>query len=95
MVDPALLKSLSEQYARRAREFSDSVALLGRHNSIGPDVLKLFKKIKRQRELCRAAEKKLERYIQQDVEDSKAVRLNKHRSNPLTFTAGASTEMSP
>ena len=35
-------------YARRAREFSDLVALLGRHNSIGPEVLKLFKKIKRQ-----------------------------------------------
>jgi len=63
-----MLKSLSEQYARRAREFSDAVALLGRHDSVGPDVLKLFKKIKRQRQLCGYAEEKLERYIQQEID---------------------------
>ena len=72
MVEPMLLKSLSEQYARRAREFSDAVALLGRHNSVGPEVLKLFKKIKRQRELCGDAEQKLERYMQQGIADSGA-----------------------
>jgi hypothetical protein len=63
-----LLKSLSEQYARQAREFADAVALLGRHNSVGPEVLKLCKKIKRQRELCGDAEKKLERYLRQEIE---------------------------
>ena len=67
-----MLKSLSEQYARRARDFSDSVALLGHHNSVGPEILKLFKKIKRQRELCHDAEEKLERYIKQEAEDSEA-----------------------
>ena len=67
-----MLKSLSEQYARRARDFSDSVALLGRHNSVGPGILKLFKKIKRQRELCGDAEEKLELYMKQETEDSKA-----------------------
>jgi hypothetical protein len=88
VVEPIFLKSLSEQYARRAREFSDSVALLGRHDSLGPEILKLFKKIKRQRELCSDAEQKLERYIQQDIEDPEAARLNaKHRSKQLTFTA--------
>jgi hypothetical protein len=65
-----LLKSLSEQYASRAREFSDSVALLGRHNSVGPEVLKLFKKIKRQRGLCADTEEKLQRYLQQEIVDS-------------------------
>ena len=65
-----MLKSLSEQYARRAREFADAVALLGRHNSVGPEVLKLCKKIKRQRELCDDAEKQLERFIKQEIEDS-------------------------
>jgi len=64
-----MLKSLSEQYARRAREFSDAVALLGRHESVGPDVLKLFKKIKRQHQLCGDAEGKLERYIHQEIDD--------------------------
>jgi hypothetical protein len=70
VVEPILLKSLSEQYARRAREFSDAVALLGRHNSAGPEVLKLFKKIQRRHELCSDAEEKLERYIQQEIVDS-------------------------
>ena len=65
-----MLSSLSEQYARRAREFSDSVALLGRHNSLGPEVLKLFKEIKRQRELGGDAEEKLERYLQQEISAS-------------------------
>jgi hypothetical protein len=68
----SLLKSLSEQYARQAREFSDVVALLGRHNSVGPEVLKLFKKIRRQRELCGSVEEQLERYIQQETEDPEA-----------------------
>jgi hypothetical protein len=67
-----LLKSLSEQYARRAREFADAVALLGRHNSVGPEVLKLCKKIKRQHQLCGDAEKKFERYIQHEIEDPEA-----------------------
>ena len=67
-----MLKSLSEQYARRAREFADAVALLGRHNSVGPEVLKLCKKIKRQRELCGDAERQLERFIQQEIEGSEA-----------------------
>ena len=65
-----MLKSLSEQYARRAREFSDSVALLGRHNSVGPKVLKIFKKIKLRRSLCGDAEEKLQRYLQQEIVDS-------------------------
>lgn len=97
MVEPTLLKSLSEQYARRAREFSDSVALLGRHDSFGRELLRLFKKIKRQHELCSNAEAKLERYIHQDIEDPEAARLNddQHRSKPLAFTAGASAEIGP
>lgn len=65
-----MLRSLSEQYAGRAREFSDSVALLGRHSSVGPEMLKLFEKIKRQRQLCGDAEEKLERYLQQEIADS-------------------------
>ena len=80
MIEPVLLKSLSEQYARRAREFSDSVALLGRHNSVGPEVLQLFKKIKHQRELCGDAEEKLERYIQTDIEDAEAEGVAQRRA---------------
>jgi hypothetical protein len=68
-----VLKSLSEQYALRAREFSDTVVLLGRHKSFGPEVLKLFRKIKRQHELCGDVEAKLARYIQQEVEAAESI----------------------
>jgi hypothetical protein len=48
------------------------VALLGRYNHVGPEVLKLFKKIKRQRALCGDVEEKFERYIQEENENPKA-----------------------
>jgi len=67
-----LLKSLSEQYARRAREFSDTVALLGRHDRMGPEVLGLFKQIQRKRALCCDAEQKFARFIQLENENSKS-----------------------
>jgi hypothetical protein len=58
-------RSLSEEYARRARKFSETVARLGEHNEITPEVLKLFQEIKRQRALCSDAEEKFERYLRQ------------------------------
>jgi hypothetical protein len=64
-----MLRSLSEQYARRAR-LSDAVALLGRHEEIGPE-LGLVKRITRLRELCGEAEAKLARYIQQENREAK------------------------
>jgi hypothetical protein len=67
-----LLKSLSEKYARRAREFSDTVALLGQHGEVTPEFLMLFQEIKRQRALCRDAEEKFERYLQQEGDNPKA-----------------------
>jgi hypothetical protein len=67
-----LLKLLSEKYARRAREFSDTVALLGEHEEVTPEVLELFQEIKRQRALCRDAEEKFERYLQQESANAKA-----------------------
>jgi hypothetical protein len=67
-----LLKSLSEKYARRAREFSDTVALLGQHDEVTPEFVQLFREIKRQRALCRAAEEKFERYLQQESDHPKA-----------------------
>jgi hypothetical protein len=67
-----LLKSLSEKYARRAREFSDTVALLGQHNEVTPEFVQLFREIKRQRGLCRDAEEKFERYLQQESDKPKA-----------------------
>jgi hypothetical protein len=67
-----VLKSLSEKYARRAREFSDKVALLGQHNEVTPEFVQLFREIKRQRALCRDAEEKFERYLQHESDNAKA-----------------------
>jgi hypothetical protein len=58
-----LLKSLSEKYARRAREFSDTVALLGHHGEVTPEFLEIFKKIKHRRALCADAEEEIEQYL--------------------------------
>jgi hypothetical protein len=65
-----VLKSLSEKYARRAREFSDAVALLGQHNEVTPEVVQLFREIKRQRALCRDTEEKFE-LLHQDSDHPK------------------------
>ena len=67
-----MLKSLSEQYACRAREFSDTVARLAPHKDISPEVLGLLREIKRRHELCCDAEQRLERYVQQDDDESDA-----------------------
>ncbi|HKE21508.1 MAG TPA: hypothetical protein VKB88_03900 [Bryobacteraceae bacterium] len=61
-----MLRSLSEQYARRARELSDTVARLGRHEEVGPELVGLLKRITQLRELCGEAEAKLARYVQQE-----------------------------
>jgi hypothetical protein len=67
-----VLKSLSEKYARRAREFSDTVALLGQHNEVTPEFVQLFREIKQQRALCRDAEEKFERHLQHELDNAKA-----------------------
>ena len=69
-----MLKSLTERYSCRAREFADTVALLGSHHTVGPEVLKLFKEIQRKRLLCIDAEMKLGRYLQSEDDESKAAR---------------------
>jgi hypothetical protein len=66
-----MLKSRSEKYARRAREFSDTVALLGQHGEVTPEFLKLFSEIRRQRTLCRDAEEKFEQYLRQERDNPK------------------------
>jgi hypothetical protein len=48
------------------RQLSDTVALLGNYDHIGPEVPNLFKEIQRLRALCSDAEEKLERYLRQE-----------------------------
>jgi len=56
---------LTELYARRAREFSDAVALLGHYRDIGPEIVPLMQEIRRRRGLCFEAAEALERYVQE------------------------------
>ena len=58
-----MVRKLVELYALRAREFSDGVACLGRHDQIGPEFLGLIDEIKRRRGLCDTAAAELDRYL--------------------------------
>ena len=61
-----MLRSLSEQFARRAREFSDAVAKLGQHRRNCPELALLVEDIKQKLRLCEQCEKTLERYLKDD-----------------------------
>ena len=54
-----------ELYALRAREFSDAVAGLGRHQQIERELLVLLQEIKRLRALCDEAAAELDRQTSQ------------------------------
>ena len=60
-----MVRKLVELYALRAREFSDAVARLGRHQQIGPETFGLIQELERLRGLCDAAAAELDRYISQ------------------------------
>jgi hypothetical protein len=68
-----VLKSLTEKYARRAREFSDTVALLGHHTEVTPEFIELFKMIRQRRALCGNAENEIEQYLQAEESGRGAV----------------------
>jgi hypothetical protein len=60
-----LRRQVIERYAIRAREFSDAVALIGRHQQITHEFLGLLREIKRLRELCDEAAAELDRLVSQ------------------------------
>ena len=60
-----MLQDLVRLYAIRAREFSDAVASLGRHDHIGPEFLGLLSEIDRRHAICNAARDELNLYIDQ------------------------------
>jgi hypothetical protein len=66
-----MLRSFTENYARRARELSDAVALLGRHGEAGPEFAGLLQRIRRLRELCGEAEEELSRYLLREQRNDK------------------------
>jgi hypothetical protein len=62
------LRELTREYALRAREFSDSVARLGRFHHIGSGFIEAIREVERCRALCLAAAGHLNQYI--DAQDS-------------------------
>jgi hypothetical protein len=59
-----MLRSHTELFARRAREFADSVSGLGQIHAVGPQLTELLAEIRRKSRLCAAAERDLERYLE-------------------------------
>jgi hypothetical protein len=67
-----MYQELVRVYAIRAREFSDTVARLGQHKEIGAELLDLLKEIERRHDLCVAAARALDGYIEQGAFESQA-----------------------
>jgi hypothetical protein len=59
----ATLRELTRNYALRAREFSDSVARLGRFGRIGPDFIGAMEEVEKFRALCLRAGDELSQHI--------------------------------
>jgi len=60
----AELRTLIEEFARRAREFSDAVARLGRSAEIQPEkILRMLDEVKLRHRLADEAEERLEFYL--------------------------------
>ena len=60
-----MLRKIVEVYALRARQYSDAVARLGRHDHMSPELLALVSEIKRLRALCDEAAGELDQYMSQ------------------------------
>ena len=60
-----MLRKIVEVYALRARQYSDAVALLGRHDHTSPELLALAQKLKRLQALCDEAAGEFEQYVSQ------------------------------
>jgi|SRR5215831_14158748 len=60
-----MLHELLRLYAIRAREFSDAVAHLGRHDHVGSEFWSLVKEIKKRQQSCISTGEELDRFIEQ------------------------------
>jgi hypothetical protein len=60
-----MLRRLTELYARRAREYSETVARLGTQFCVRPELFDLMLEIRRKRRLCDEAEEKFDRYLKE------------------------------
>lgn len=72
---------LAELYARRAREFSEAVALLGGYREAGPEVLALMREIRWRRSLCFEVAERFERYMRESKPmATPKLRIKDHRN---------------
>ena len=80
-----MLRELSERYARRAREFSEAVAGLGRYPQIGPEFLRLIREIMRRQRLCNKAADELDQYVQRATTNLDLAQVVRGRSQARSF----------
>lgn len=79
-------RKLVELYSVRAREFAEEAARLGQHaytepERITPELLELWREIKKRHNMCDEAGEELARYIESHVEA---------KAEPRTFNASGS-----
>ena len=56
-------EQLAQEYATRARLFSEAVAKLGRHRDVGPETVALWQEIKELRTSCIHSEREIDRHL--------------------------------
>jgi hypothetical protein len=59
-----MIRKFLRLYAIRAREFSDTVARLGRIQEMGPEFAEVLEEIKQKQRACLSAGEDLERFIE-------------------------------
>jgi hypothetical protein len=67
-MEQTIWRVLVERYAKRAREYSDAVALLGRANLPAAECHELLEAIKARHKSCIAAAEEIERHIKQKAD---------------------------
>jgi hypothetical protein len=67
-MEQTIWRVLVERYAKRAREYSDAVALLGRANLPAAECHELLEAIKARRKSCMAAAEEIDRHVKQKAD---------------------------
>jgi hypothetical protein len=67
-MEQTIWRVLVERYAKRAREYSDAVALLGRANLPATECHELLEAIKARHKSCMAAAEEIDCYVKQKAD---------------------------
>jgi hypothetical protein len=67
-MEQAIWRVLVERYAKRAREYSDAVALLGRANLPAAECHELLEAIKARHKSCMSAADEIDQYLKREAD---------------------------